>query len=246
MEQAQAVESWLQKKVRAERAKYLLGAAGLLFLAALVLFATYWLVYLVLYFGFEWLFPGSHVARLVGGLIVLVLLFIGNATTDRRYLETYSFTTGTSYGRPVTIHVPMVGGGSTINPLAPESVHSFAKFITGLLFTGPRWATEGVRLVGRERRLAGLDVEGCAAVLAALAKQDGVIPFAELVPVIPAEHDLVTVFTQVQYLDGVRTVRGERTGLMLLSDLRSELRRAVPLRRKKKAGPRENETAAES
>jgi hypothetical protein len=214
----------------------------MLLLAALVLFVTYWIVYVVLYLGFEWLFPGSHIARLVGSLIVLVLLFIGNATTDRRYLETYSFTTGTSYGRPVTIYVPMVGMASTINPLAPESVHSFAKFITGLLYTGPRWATEGVRLIGRARRLAGLDVEGCAPVLALLAKKDGVVPFAELAAVIPVGHDVVTVLCRVQDLDGVRVVRGEPAGLMLLSDLRGELRTVAPGRRKKKAGPRENET----
>jgi hypothetical protein len=230
MKRSAAVESWLRKKVRAERGKCLLGAAGLLLLAAIALFVTYWLVYVVLYFGFEWLFPGSHVARLLGSLLVVGLLFLGNATTDRRYLETYSFTTATPSDRPLTIHVPMVGAGSTINPLAPETVHSLAKFVTGLLFTGPRWATEAVRLVGRARRVGALDVKGCTPVLAVLAKQEGVVPFADLVPVVPEDHDLAAVFGQVQYLDGVRTVRGERAGLMLLSDLRSELRAVLRAR----------------
>jgi hypothetical protein len=243
VKQSQTVESWLQKKVSATRTASLLGAAGLLLLALLVLFVTYWIIYLVLYLGFEWLWPGAHVARLVGSGIVLVLLFIGNATTSRRYLETYSFTTGTTHDRPVTVVVPMVGVGSTINPLAPESIHTVAKIITGLLYTGPRWATEGVRLIGRARRLAGLDVQGCAPVLALLAKKDGVVPFVELGPVIPGGHDWATVLAQVQYLDGVRAVLSAPTGLMMLSELRSELRAAVPLRRKKKAEPRANEAA---
>jgi hypothetical protein len=156
---------------------------------------------------------------------VLALLFIGNATTDRRDLEKLSFTTGTAHGKPVSIYVPGVGLGSTINPLAPESIHSFAKMITSILFLGPRLATEGFRSFALAGRLAGLDIAGCAAVLAALAGKDGPVPFAELVPAIPAGHDLTTVLTQVQEIEGVRLVTSEPAGLSLFSDLRQQLRK---------------------
>src|SRR5439155_5441766 len=134
---------------------------------------------------------------------VLALLFVGNATTDRRYLETLSFTTGTFHDRPVTIYVPLVGAGSTINPLAPDTVHSFVKLITSVLYTGPSLATAAVRVLARARRLAAVDVEGCAAVLAFLAARDGRVPVGEVVPAVPAGHDGAAVMTQLQEIDGV-------------------------------------------
>jgi hypothetical protein len=214
----------LLKKTRSDAALSLLGAIGLFILGVFVVFVTFWIVYAIVWFGFNWCLPHSHDTRLWISAIVIVLLFIGNATTDRAYLESYSFTTGTSYDKPVSIHVSRVGLGSTINPLAPDSAHSYVKIVTTLLFSGPRLITAAWRLFARSLRLRAIDAEGCAAVLAFLAARDQRAPFQDIVPVIPKGHDLRVIFQQLRDVDGVLFLKSEPAGLSLTSELRDELR----------------------
>src|SRR5260370_4803776 len=157
-------------------------------LAAPVLFVTFWVFYAVIYLGFHWAFPHSHATRVWVSLAVLALLFIANAMTDRRRLESFALFTGPGRKRPVTIFVPFVGMGSTINPLSAEYARSAIKQLSSLLLFGPRLVTEAVRSLGRYRRFLTLDTERCAAVLECLAATDCPLPFHELVHVLPESH----------------------------------------------------------
>src|SRR5438309_12038309 len=86
MEQ-RAIYFWLVKKARSQARRSLL-AAGLLFLFGLVVLSlTLGVIYLVIGCTFDWGIPHSISTRLIASLIVLGLLFVGNAITDRAYLE---------------------------------------------------------------------------------------------------------------------------------------------------------------
>ena len=150
-------------------------------------------------------------------------MFVANAVTPRGALQDYSFTTGTTHGKPVTIVIPFVGVGSTINPLAPDSMRSFVKVLADIVLGGPRLMAVAMGMLAGSQRLDGMDVAGCAAVLAFLAERDGPVPFPEIAAAIPEGHDVVAVLTQVQKLEGVRLVTSEPAGLSLFSDLRAEL-----------------------
>jgi hypothetical protein len=236
MKRQQAIESWLRKKQISVAAGNGFLGIGVFVLAAFVLFVTFWVIYVVVYLALGWVLPHSHEVRLLLSGVGLVLLFIGNATTGRLDMKDCSVTTGTGSDRPVTIVIPFVGIGSTINPLAADTMRSFARFLCDILFVGPRLTIEAMRLVGGSGQLADLDVQGCSAVLAYLAARDGPVPFAELASAIPAGHNVVAVLTGIQKIDGVRLVMREPAGLSLFSELRQELPKG-----KRKAGKhREN------
>src|SRR5260370_36818375 len=154
-------------------------------LAAPVLFVTFWVFYAVFYLGFHWAFRHSHATRVWVSLAVLALLFIANAMTDRRRLESFALFTGPGRKRPVTIFVPFVGMGSTINPLSAEYARSAIKQLSSLLLFGPRLVTEAVRSLGRYRRVLTLDTEACAAVLRGLAASRGPRPVYQLLQIVP-------------------------------------------------------------
>jgi len=218
------VATWLARHIRGRITLLLLGSAGQFLLALAVLFVTFWVVYGVFWLGFNWLIPVTHATRVWVSLVVVGLLFVGNATTDREYLESYSFTTGTHNPKPVSITIPGIGVGSTVNPLAPDSAHSYVKMITSVLYTGPRLVTASFRFLARAFRLRGMDREGCAAALAFLAAQDGRVPFQEVAEAIPRGHDVCAVLEQLHEVEGVRFLKSDPAGLSLMSDFRQELR----------------------
>jgi len=215
---AAEVGEWLRKKARAKACvSACLGFASMLG-AFVALFVTYWIVYGVVLFGFNWFLPHSHATRLYVSGGVLVLLFIGNATTRRRYLEDLSFTTGTVDKRVVVIP----GLGSNINPFAPDSVHSFAKTIASILFSGPRLVSASVQLLQKAVRLLQLDLDGCASVLALLLSRGVRVPFGEIVAAVPG-LDPVAVLPQLREIDGVMFLTSEPRGLALSPELADEI-----------------------
>lgn len=221
----QTIHAWLRRRALLHCGTRLTAAAGLLALAAGILFVEYWLVvgfcYFVLYrLGVPpTLYP-------VFAWTFLVLLFIGNARTDRRYLTEFSYTTGTFSNEVVHFYLPGVGMVSNINPLAPDSAHSLVKMITLVLYTGPRAAVAAVRCLGAAVRLALLDRAACAAVIECLYRHPGRVDFAAIVCGIPGLNP-VKVFPQVALIEGVLALKSEPAGLMLGSDLREDLNRLL-------------------
>jgi len=223
-----AVYFWLEKKARSQ-ARLSLLAAGLLFLLGLVVLSlTFGVIYLVIGCAFDWAIPHSPSTRMIASLIVLGLLFVGNATTDRAYLESFSFSTGTSEQKPVSIYVPTVGMASTINPLAPDSAHSFVKVITIFLYTGPRLVTGAVRMWGRARRFRRMDLTGLGAVLELLYRKDKRVPFEEIAAAVPPGHYVGPIVQQLRELDAVLFLKSAPPGLALTSDFRLEMNGLEP------------------
>ena len=219
-----SVEAWLRRKVARESALSLLGCAGLLFASALVLLFTFWVVYCFLWFiGFQfhhW-FSIPHAVRVGVGLLVLVLLFIGNARTDPEYLSEFSLTPSLAGDQAVVFYLPAVGMVSNLNPLAPGQTRNAVKMITDLSFSGPRLAVAAWRAVQKAKRLRQMDVPHAAEVLAILLSARGKVSFSELFPQI-GKHDPSRVFVPLHDIEGVVFLQSPPQGMSLTQDLRAE------------------------
>jgi hypothetical protein len=219
---ANPVQDWLTRWVARERATAL-GAAA----AALAGGAFAYLITLAITDGAVWfiiavLFSGSSTLAFFLSLGLMVALLFGELTTSREYLESYSFSTGTASDQVVTFDVPMVGMVSNINPLAPDSAHTFVKMIVSLLFTAPRLIMAGVRRIRRAKKLKDLDVDACAAVLSLLLERGQRVSLNEVMAAFP-ELPMERVFPQLGLIEGVLFLKTGQPGLSLSSDLRGEI-----------------------
>jgi hypothetical protein len=219
------IKAWLTRRAKADAAGKVFGALGILALAALAFFITFGVVYVAIIMGFAWIVPMDDSTRLWISGLILVVLVVGNATTDRRYLESYSVTTGTRQQKPVTLLIPGVGLGSTVNPFAPDSAHSFIKILTGILLIGPRLLTAGVRMLSDAVRLVLIDADSCAPVLSLLLANDERVPIEEVQQSLRDPECLAAVLGQLRLIDGVLFLSSEPAGLALMSELRGELRK---------------------
>ncbi|RMD83143.1 MAG: hypothetical protein D6820_02700 [Lentisphaerae bacterium] len=220
------IDQWLRRKAVRDSCGYFLLALVALVGGAAVLYITYWTAYACIYIGFNWVIPHSPSVRSWVSVVFLVLLFIGNARTSREYLTEYSFSTGTATDKIVYIWVSSIGRVSNINPLAPDSMHSFVKMITDVLYTGPRVVVFGITKLGKAYHLATLDVTGCAAVIRILLEAGRKVPFVEISEKLPSLN-LSKVFNDLRYVDGVIFLSTEPPGLALGSTLKDELRDVI-------------------
>jgi hypothetical protein len=217
-----SVKHWFAATIASERRNAVgVAVAGVLggLLAYLLTFA---LAYGAVFFISLSLLHCSAGICLWISLGLMVALFVGNLTTAREYLESYSFTTGTASDKIVSFHVPQVGNVSNINPLAPDSAHSYLKMFVSVLYAGPRLLMGATHNLRRAKRLSTVDAEGCGAVLAFLLEHDKRVPLSEIASSLPA-LSLDTLFPQLAELQGVLFLKSEPAGLSLSTELRREI-----------------------
>ena len=212
---------WLAHKVRQETILCSLSAAALALLGAVVVYLTFWIVYGVIWFGFSWLGPSHQTILLASGLVV-VLLFVGNASTDREYLEELEFETGDHVAVTVAV-ARFTGSGWALALTGPQMAHSFVKILVTILYTGPRMLTVAWRLWKRAGRLKRIDVEGCARVLRMLLLAEGRVPFRTMFEN-DATLDPHELLPQLREIDGVVFLPSEPPGLTLAPFLVEEIR----------------------
>ncbi len=218
---ASRVGVWLRRRRTNGILLNALGAAAALALGIVVLLVTYGVAYAVCWMTLRF-FHFDSTVYVVISVVFLVLLFIGNARTDRRYLEEVSVSTGTFSDQVVTFYLPGVGMVSNINPLAPDTLHTGVKLITRALFWGPCLVTAAGRAFVKAVQLSRLDLAGCGAVLELLYQRPGRIAFEELVRAVPG-LDPVKVFPQLMHVDGVLFLSSEPAGLTLSTELREQI-----------------------
>lgn len=221
----EVIKVWLSRRVRVQSAQNILAGFLTLLGGIAILAATWGLCYLVSIVAFGSWIGHRHWFHSVIGLVIVPLLFIGNARTSREYLSEYSVTTGTASGAVVNFYLPGIGLGSTVNPLAPDTMHTGVKMITDCLYVGPRTVTAAIRLVRKGVGLRRIDVDGCAAVIAVLLATGRKLSFQEIAESIEGLNP-VRVFPQLGQIDGVVFLNAQPAGLTLASDLRQELVKA--------------------
>jgi len=216
------VRRWFADTIATERRNAIgvavAGAAGGLFAYALTFAFTYGAIFFISLTLLHWSFAVCFWIATA----LMVALFFGNLTTAREYLESYSFTTGTASDKVVTFHVPQVGVVSNINPLAPDSAHSYLKMFVSILYTGPRLLLGTVHNLKRANRLAAIDTESCGAILSFLLEREKRVPLPEIATAFPAKS-LDTLFPQLAEVSGVLFLKSDPPGLSLSTDLRREI-----------------------
>lgn len=217
-----SVRDWLSRYFSRERATALgFGIASALGGAAVTAF-TFGITYTAVWFVSWSFFSASSIVSLAVTVALMVALFVGNLTTSRHYLESYSFTTGTASDKVVSFDVPMIGGVSNINPLAPDSAHSLLKMVTSLLYTGPRMITGGIRHARRWKRLSGVDVDGWPVLIELLLQEGRKVPLTEIAAALP-DRPLDTLLPQLAEIGGVLFLKSGVPGVSLSTDLRKDI-----------------------
>jgi len=217
------LDDWVRRKRASATAGNLgVGALGLLG-GVLVLFITFWFAYAIIFIGTMGASGASelilnkrlhlsHEMRLAGAGLFIVLLFIGNARTNRWYLGDYSETQFSSFGIPRS---ELMGAFDCLLVYPGTS----SKMIAGILCISPRLLTASWRTFRQARRLQSLDVSGCAAILSLLASSPRRASNEALAQVFPG-WDLPGLTRQLLDLDCVIPLE---LGLGLKPEIRQEL-----------------------
>lgn len=215
---------WLDRKIDSQRKLCWLGAAVSLLIGAVVLYVTFWVAYGVIWFASTPFGDLSSTVLTASAATFIVLLFIGNATTDREYLNQLEVSLDPTRGLKVFV-ARMTGNHFMLGFLDPETARSFIKVLTTLLYTGPRAIGQSWRLVDRARQLAGIPRETAAGVMALLLKKEARVPFADLLQTFD-ERDLLQLLPRMTLIDGVIVLTTPPPGLTLAPSLADEFHAA--------------------
>ncbi len=178
-----------------------------------------------------------------GAAALLAALWLARRGADRRELERYEFTTAGVSDEIVTLEAPgaaaagLAGGlpvgwlgtgaASNINPLAPETLRSLLKMITGLLLGGPDWVCDGWGMLRRGVRPPPLDECGAPELLRLLLVRPRRVSFAELEAERP-DLDAPRIAGPLAEMGIVRILPGNPPGLALSDRARRELLERLP------------------
>ncbi len=216
------VVAWLTRHLRKQASASLFLGVLCLLGGLAILLVTWGLVYAVSLFALGPWIGYRHWLHSVAGWIMLPALFWGNARTSREYLSEYSVTVGTASDQVVNFYLPGVGMTSSVNPLAPETIHTGVKMITDCLYSGPRVVIAGFRNLAKARRLKAVDAVACGAVIAGLLAAGRKLSFQDIINQV-GEIDPGKIFNQLREVEGVIFLAGPPAGLTLSQDLRQEL-----------------------
>ncbi|MCY3022017.1 MAG: hypothetical protein NTW87_23645 [Planctomycetota bacterium] len=213
-------KEWLRKSVAADIRITTLSAAGAAVGALVVLFITFVLVYAILGLVFGILLPSADTLRVLTALVVVGLLFVGNARAGPDYLASLSGNTSASAADTVGGKIP---GGARIPHPPPDSARSFLRLLASIVYSGPRAANLSFRLFAKARRLKSMDFDGCAAVIALLYSRNSRWTYQELERKIP-QLPWNLILYQLKDVDGIIFFTSDPPGLTLADRLREELR----------------------
>jgi hypothetical protein len=217
-----SLDEWVVATTRRELLLASGSAVALALLGAFVVFLTFWAIYGIIGFGFHWLLPISHRGLMTAAGVIVILLFVGNATTAREYLDRIELDLGPRH-RPLVMALAIGSGhGWALAFAGPKTARSSVKMFTTLLYTGPRMLTAAVMEARRALRLREVDEPGCAKVLGTLLSAQRRVSFEELVekhPSLPLEQ----IIPQLSDFEGVVFLRSEPAGMTLAPLLVEEI-----------------------
>ena len=213
------VQIWLEKKLAREARETMLLAFGMLAGAALVLVFTFAGAYTFSFFIFWRLFHHLDVVFWIS-VVVMALLFVANAFTDREKLAEYRVES--MDGEPVrTFYIPHVGIVSNLNPFSAANAEAFVKIMADLVLTGPRLVNAAWHTFKRSQRLRRMDAPLLAFVFTLLLSAGKRVSLAEILPQL-GHCDPSEIFRQLSEIEGVVLLNTPPPGISLTADLRQE------------------------
>lgn len=218
----EAIHHWLGASVKRQFRLNALTSLATFALAALILAATYYIVFFVcafFLFDLKWMF-GSWQGVAIP-LAVIMLLFWTEARTPQEHF-------GNIEVKPVGPNrlIVIPGGGANINPIAPSTINSAAKMISDCLCAGPRAFYGAIGMARRASRLKGLNLDQSAAVLSLLYQAGGKTTYQEIADGVEGV-DLATTIPPMRDIDGIVFLHTEPAGMSTTQELREELLNAL-------------------
>jgi len=202
--------------------------AGGLLCGLLILFVSFWVAYGVIWFvSHSWFLHLSHrVILLVAGGIMTLVVIVG-ARQNWQNLDPLEQQARLAKQMDITLS-PWNRYGISLSTDAVKAgafeFRSTVSVINCILCGGVLLVLSSLSRLRRFQRLRRIDVDGCARVIALLHAAAGRQSFDEIVEQLPGLNP-ENVFDDLRYIDGVLFLSSESSGLMLNSELRSELNR---------------------
>ncbi len=216
------LKDWLESKIRQECWLSVSGSIGLILLGSFVTFLTFWIIYGIAGFVGLSLFSVSHNGLLVFSGIIVAVLFIANAISDREHLERLEFEKGP--GVTATIWIGrLTGHGMTAAFVGPKNFSSFVKILSTIILSGPRLFALAWRLAYKAARLRRMDIATCARIISMLTKKESKIPITKIVAKF-SNIDPQIVFPQLRDINGIVFLLKEPIGLTITPGLVDEIR----------------------
>ena len=215
---------WTAQYVQRQRRLSWIGCGSSAAAAGPVFYLTFWVIYAVLWVGFQGLLA-THSARLVGSGLVVLLLIPAYVTANWNELRSLKFESSDrlQFARLVARASGM--GGLTLLA-GPQTAHAFVKVLSATLLLGPGLVHLAIRLAGRASWLDKLDVAAVSQSLAMLIEQDKRVSLEELARQSNTSEDRLVL--ELALIDGVVPLKSGEPGYTLNDDLRQELVRHRP------------------
>lgn len=218
------LSDWTSQYVARQRRLSWVGCAGCALAAMPVFFLTFWVIYGVLWVGFQGLLT-THAARLLGSGFIVLLLIPCYVTANWRELRSLKFESSDRL-----LAARMIARASGIGGLAflagPQTAHAFVKVLSVTLLLGPGMVHLAIKLAGRASLLDKLNVAVVSQALALLIEDEHRMSLDELAQETHTTEDNLAM--DLALVDGVVPLKSGELGYTLNDDLRQELQQHRP------------------
>ncbi len=218
------LSDWASQYVERQRRLSWIGCAGCAVAALPVFYLTFWVIYGVLWVGFQGLLP-THAARLLGSGFIVLLLIPCYVTANWSELRSLKFESSDRL-----LAARMIAQASGIGGLAflagPQTAHAMVKVLSVTLLLGPGIVHLAIKLAGRASLLDKLDVAAVSRALAMLIENEHRLSLDELAQETKTTADALAM--DLALVDGVIPLKSGELAYTLNDDLRQELQRHRP------------------
>jgi hypothetical protein len=215
---------WTAQYLQGQRRLCQLGCVGCAAAAWPVFYLTFWVIYAVLWVGFQGLLT-THSARLVGSWCVVLLLIPAYVTANWNELRSLKFeSSDRQLAARAIAHASGMPGLAFL--AGPQTAHAFVKVLSSTLLLGPGLVHLAFRLGARSKLLSRLDADAVSQALAILIEQDQRVSLNELSQKTHAPED--RLLADLALIEGVVPLKSGELGYTLNEELRQELLRYRP------------------
>jgi hypothetical protein len=212
----------LSNKLKRESLLLLAGSVGAFLVGLVVLFFTFWFTFGTLLLTTYWWISLSYNMLCMLSMVFLMLLFIGNATTDRKYLDKIELNIGPHRDLEVAVAIG-TGFGSILAFSDGKAARSSIKMFTTLLYTGPRIIVASWYMMKHALKLKNINFNLVTPAIAKAYKAEARVSLEQL---LEGTHEAThrIILEDLLKIDGVVLLRSPPAGITLSPEFIEALR----------------------
>ncbi len=218
------LSDWTAQYVERQRRLSWIGCAGCAIAALPVFFVTFWVIYAVLWVGFQGLLT-THSSRLLGSGLIVLLLIPCYVTANWNELRNLKFESSDRL-----LMARMVARASGMGGMAflagPQTAHAMVKVLSVTLLFGPWLVHFAIKMAGRASLLDKLNIAAISQALALLIEEEHRLSLDELAKQTQTTEDDLAM--DLALVDGVIPLKSGELGYTLNDELREELLKHRP------------------